>query len=153
MTDPEIIRADPSLRRTVIIVALVLFFSFALLYGLLGDPFEWVWGRLLQDIEALAEVDPALAARKASRIVIATLVGAWIAYLGIAAYSLILGIRMWRAGQWPLPNARVIADTKVKRGAPLRVLAAAATGVPLIALAPLLYYSIEIWRWAARSVA
>jgi hypothetical protein len=144
----EIMRADPDLRRAVIIVVLVLFALLVLLYGLIGDPFEWLYGRLVGDVEALADEDPELARARAARIVVWAVASVWGSYLLIAAYGISLGIRMWVAEQWPRPGARLIADTPVVRGGKLRARAGTVIVVPLLLLVPITYYSWSVIAWA-----
>lgn len=147
--ETDIVRADPGLRRAVIIVVLVAFASVVLLYGLLGDPFEWLYDRLVGDVGALAAQDPELARERAARIVIWTVASIWVFYVLVAGYGVWLGVRMWRAEQWPLPGARLIADTKVQRGRELRARAAAVIAVPLVLLLPISYYALKVGLWAA----
>lgn len=143
-----IVRADPARRRALLIVVLVCFAVFVLLYGLVGDPFEWVVARLLDYIESGGESDPAQARARAAGIVIGLIGLAWLFCAAIVGFYVLMGVRMWGAEQWPLPGARPIVDQRIRRGRTLRVSALILIVVPLLALAPLTYYSLRVALWA-----
>jgi len=143
----DIVRADPGRRRALLIVLLVCFALFVLAYGLIGDPFEWIVGRMLAYVDTAGEADPAAAEAAAARVIVGLLGFAWLVCAAIVGVYVLIGIRMWGAEQWPLPGARPIVDQRVRRGRALRVSAAILIVVPLLAIGALTFYLLRVGSW------
>jgi len=142
----EIMRADPARRRAVLIVLLVCFAVGVLVYGLVGDPFEWLRARMLAYVAT--ESDPAEAQAAAARMIAVLLGFAWLVCAVIVGVYVLIGIRMWSADQWPPPGARPLVDQRIRRGRVLKVSAVMLMVVPSLALAALTYYLLRVAIWA-----
>lgn len=128
----EVVRADPALRRQLVLVLLLVFAIGLFAIG-------WV-PQELATILAIARESPAEA-----RLRILLVLGALIApvvLLGIAAGidAIRRAVQTIRTDRHPPPGARVFRDTPVIRGRPARILGivAATLGVALIVLSSVL---------------
>lgn len=137
MTDPEIVPADPTLRRWVLIALAVVIPAGILLI-------QFFSGKL-SDYKALAatDVDGAIAG---IRELIRYLIGVNAAVtVAAAAYFLILARRVLRSGRFPPPGMRVIRDARIRRGRSARWL-----GRLLVLLAGVLlatnFFFIQVYR-------
>ena len=129
---PEIVRADPALRRQLILVV-------ALVFALGLFALGWLPGELAA-ILAIARQSPA-EARVRTLVVLGALI-APVVLLGIAAgvATVRRSVLTLRTDRFPPPGMRVFRDTPVVRGRPARVLAVvlATLGVSLIVLCSVL---------------
>ena len=98
----EIIPADRTYRRTLILIGLV---SVLVGVALLG----WVLPRGLEYLESL-EVQRALGLSKIALIVL------FLSLVPLGAYLFVVGRKMIRYERFPLPGMKVIADTQVVEG-------------------------------------
>lgn len=106
--DPEIVPADPTLRRGVLIALMVVFPVGLLLIQ--------VFSGKLSDYKALAatDIDGAIAGiRELMRYLIGINAAITVA---AAAYFLILARRVLSSGRFPPPGMRVIRDARIRRG-------------------------------------
>ena len=101
-----IIRADPRYRRRCIALHLALTAAGAALVYWLPD--------LVREWAAAAD------RRHAIDVMRWLLPGIFLAFLPVAAYNLRLAARVRRSGRYPVAGARVLADTRVRRGPALR---------------------------------
>ena len=145
--DEEIVAADPVLRRRYIIIGVLFFVAASLAYVMDFDPVAWIFERLFTDVDELRETDQEQARERARDVLIGSVAGVWIVAMTALVYMITLGVRMWRASQWPLPNARLIADTKVIKGSTLRIRAALGIGACFLFLVLITYYVIQIIIW------
>lgn len=142
--NPEIILADPVLRRRVIFGLVFLTLPLVVCLLTIRDPFEWLFGDLFRDIQKLVKTDPEEARHRLGKILIWTFGFIWLNFAGFCAYCVFLGRRMLKAGRWPLPGARVIRDTRVERGRKLRIRASLIIALPLLVLLPLTYSVLRV---------
>lgn len=135
-TDPllGVIPADPALRRIAVA-------GWAII-ALIGGGVLWYVARTLGNAQALAVYDPRGAFLEVQRVVIPAVVVGVIAGVGLSAYCLSTALRIFRAGRFPAPGARVLRATTIRRGAAAQragmtmmvisvVLLAASLGLPI----------------------
>jgi hypothetical protein len=143
MDRPEIVKADPRLKRLSLI---------GVVAGVLaGAGLIWAFGAWMARVQALARVSPDQARQQLGSAL------AWLSLLmgaGLAAFGLYLtrlAVRTLRAGRYPLPGMRVIRDTPVVTGAQAR--RRARFGLALAALLVLLGGLFPVMAWQIRKLA
>lgn len=102
----DILRADPRLRRVTLIVL-----GIAVMAALLGIVLFQQWLRGLVELPRSDELIVRL-----RQLAAVALTGSGICLALLAGYSAHKGTRAIQFQQWPLPGARVIRDTPVRRG-------------------------------------
>ena len=115
---PEVIKADPVLRRRALIgfaTLIIVSLAAAAYFRVYGTPME----RYMQYVAALDRTAAVTSLTKAGSLLVATM---FVLVSSIAAGMFWFGSRMWKAQQWPLPTARLIADSPVARGRDVRIL-------------------------------
>lgn len=135
----DMIRADPRLRRQTLI-ALGLAAVVAIVTII-------VFQRWLNGIGSIAGTD--LLILRLRRMIAIGMTGSAICLALLAWYAAHQASRTKSAGQWPLPDARVMRDTPVRRGAAARNLVRLMqlTAVVLLVLAFAMgYFSLQILR-------
>lgn len=107
MNDSEL-KGDPKRQRWVLLIAA--------LASALAIRFVYELDRTLDDIMAVAVLNPTRAAEQTLQLTHNFLSGiSWILGL-IALYLVVQGARIVSAGQYPLPGAKVVLNTKVVFG-------------------------------------
>ena len=143
----EIVRADPVKRRRAIVTVVLFVAALGTVYYFVGNPFDRLFEQYSQEMEALNETNKEEAKRKSGNLVMGMAISVWLFALLVATYSTVVGLRMWRTSQWPLPDARLIADRRVIRGLRLRVEAACTIALPIALLIAVSYHALEVIQW------
>jgi hypothetical protein len=128
-TDPilGIVPADPSLRRVALLAwgSLAVFGAIAIWYAM----------HVLRAAEAMAVYDPRGAFLAVQRIVIPMVIGAAVLGVAAAVYCLVNALRVFRAGRFPAPGARLLRATPIRRGPEARRIGIAMAALALVMLA------------------
>ncbi len=143
----EIVRADPVKRRRAIVTVVLVVAALGTVYYFFGNPFDRLFGEYSQEMDELNKTNKEEAKRKAGNVIVGMVVSVWLFVLLVATYSTVLGLRMWSASQWPLPDARLIADRRVIGGRRLRVEAACTIALPIALLIAVSCNALEVIQW------
>ena len=110
-TDPilGIVPADPAIRRIALIGWGVM--------AVIGAAVVWYVTRVLGEAQAMATYDPRGAFIEVQRIAIPAVVVGTLIGVCVAVYCLIAGAQVIRAGRFPVPGARLVRPTPIRRGA------------------------------------
>lgn len=124
---PEMFPADPSLRRELALVVILLALVAAVYFGY-----------LLAEIERMRDTDMPDPSGLLQHLHWASvgLVGVTSAFF---IYLILIAIKVFGSGQFPPPGARVLNDTPIRRGARARLIAVAGVLLGLLVLACALY--------------
>lgn len=106
----EILRADLALRRKTL---LILGIAIVLAIGCLFAFHRWL-------IETVVGIDVHAAITRVRGMIGLALTASAVCLAVLAAYSARKGARARDIEQWPLPGARVLRDTPIRRGAAAR---------------------------------
>lgn len=123
---PEIMRADPSVRRraqiatgigAIVLIAAILFLAHQ------GLSLQTWLSQQAEALEALRKTDPIAARERLERTLWMFI--ALIAALGAITFALCVwyGRKWWKAERWPLADAKLVSDRAILRGSPLRSMA------------------------------
>ena len=129
---PEMLPADPTLQRELVLVVILLALIGAVYFGYLLAEIERVRGAETPDPSSLLEQLQWMSIG---------LVGVVSAFL---IYLIMVAIKVFSSGQFPPPGARVVNDTPIRRGVRARIIALSGVVLGLFALAAALYGYVTI---------
>lgn len=124
--DEAIIHADKKLRRWMLILVIVLAAAGWLLLRLIHDYVSALEAIAENDLQGALTESIALAKVGAAFFVAGTLL--------VSGYFLWLGIRIFKADQYPLPGMRVIRDKKIVTGNRAKARAGVAVALAMVIL-------------------